>query len=65
MLAVPCGLPAYMGPWPPVVGGRLVSPLAELAACTPHLGARSFGHAADESDAAVGVWAADRSRDEG
>ena len=36
MLAVPCGLPSYMGAWPPVSGGALIEPLADLAACTPH-----------------------------
>jgi hypothetical protein len=37
MLAVPCGLQTYMGPWPPVVAGaEMIQPLAELAACTAH-----------------------------
>lgn len=37
MLAVPCGLPSYMGAWPPVAReGAVIEPLAELAACTAH-----------------------------
>jgi hypothetical protein len=36
MLAVPCGLPSYMGAWPPVSRGAMIEPLADLAACTPH-----------------------------
>lgn len=37
MLAVPCGLPSYVGAWPPVVAGAaMIRPLAELAGSTPH-----------------------------
>ena len=37
MLAVPCGLPSYVGVWPPVmVGTAMIQPLAELAGSTPH-----------------------------
>jgi hypothetical protein len=37
MLAVPCGLPSYMGAWPPVArNGAVIEPLAALAACTAH-----------------------------
>jgi len=37
MLAVPCGLPSYMGAWPPVArDGVVIEPLAELAACAAH-----------------------------
>jgi hypothetical protein len=53
MLAVPCGLPSYMGAWPPVVAGaRLIAPMAELAACTPHSAATSApGEAAEPPQA--------------
>jgi len=47
MLAVPCGLPTYVGCWPPVVaGGPLIEPLAELAASTPHSASASGGGSA-------------------
>ena len=37
MLAVPCGLPSYVGAWPPVMAGaELIEPLAELAGSTPY-----------------------------
>jgi hypothetical protein len=37
VLAVPCGLPTYVGAWPPVVAGaELIEPMADLAASTPH-----------------------------
>jgi hypothetical protein len=37
MLSVPCGLPTYVGAWPPVVAGaELIEPMADLAASTPH-----------------------------
>jgi hypothetical protein len=37
MLAVPCGLPSYMGAWPPVSrDAAVIEPLQELAACTAH-----------------------------
>ena len=37
MLSVPCGLPSYVGAWPPVAAGRdLIEPMADLASSTPH-----------------------------
>ena len=37
MLSVPCGLPSYVGPWPPVAAGAtLIDPLADLARSVPH-----------------------------
>ena len=37
MLSVPCGLPTYVGPWPPVVAGApMIDPLADLAVSMPH-----------------------------
>jgi hypothetical protein len=37
VLSVPCGLPSYVGPWPPVSpGAEQIEPLADLAASTPH-----------------------------
>jgi hypothetical protein len=37
MLSVPCGLPSYVGPWPPVAAGRaVIEPFADLAKSTPH-----------------------------
>ena len=37
MLAVPCGLPTYVGAWPPVVAGAaMIEPMADLAVSTPH-----------------------------
>jgi hypothetical protein len=37
MLAIPCGLPTYVGAWPPLVAGAaMIQPLALLAASTPH-----------------------------
>jgi hypothetical protein len=44
MLAVPCGLPTYVGCWPPTVAGApMIEPLAELAASTPHSSSASGG----------------------
>jgi hypothetical protein len=43
MLAVPCGLPTYVGAWPPVVAGAaMIEPMADLAVSTPH-SARACG----------------------
>ena len=51
MLAVPCGLPSYMGAWPPVSRDTaMIEPMAELAACTPH---SSSAVAAEPVDAPV------------
>jgi hypothetical protein len=37
MLSVPCGLPSYVGPWPPVAAGHdVIEPMADLAKSTPH-----------------------------
>ena len=37
MLSVPCGLPSYVGPWPPVAAGRdVIEAFADLAKSTPH-----------------------------
>ena len=37
MLSVPCGLPSYVGAWPPVTpGAEVIEPFAELAKSTPH-----------------------------
>jgi hypothetical protein len=37
MLSVPCGLPSYVGAWPPVApGAELIAPFADLARSTPH-----------------------------
>jgi hypothetical protein len=37
MLSVPCGLPTYVGAWPPVVAGAaMIEPMADLAVSTPH-----------------------------
>jgi hypothetical protein len=42
MLAVPCGLQCYVGPWPPVTAGAaMIAPLAELALSTPHAASAS------------------------
>ena len=49
MLSVPCGLPTYVGAWPPVLAGAaLIEPMADLAVSTPHLacacgGGRMYG----------------------
>jgi len=41
MLAVPCGLQSYLGPWPPVVkGAPVIEPLAGLAGVSAHCAAR-------------------------
>jgi len=46
MLSVPCGLPSYVGPWPPVAAGReVIQPLADLAKSTPHSACASGGGA--------------------
>jgi len=37
MLSVPCGLPSYVGPWPPVAAGAaVIDALADLARSVPH-----------------------------
>ena len=37
VLSVPCGLPSYVGPWPPVAAGReVIEPFADLAKSMPH-----------------------------
>lgn len=44
MLAVPCGLPSYVGAWPPVVlGASMIQPLADLAGSTPHAASACAG----------------------
>jgi hypothetical protein len=56
VLSVPCGLPSYVGAWPPVVAGaELIEPLAELAGSTPHSasacgGGRLYGRTAEPGD---------------
>ena len=44
MLSVPCGLPSYVGPWPPVLAGAaMIRPLEHLAGSTPHSAAACGG----------------------
>ena len=46
MLSVPCGLPSYVGPWPPVAAGReVIEPFADLARSTPHSSCQNGGGA--------------------
>jgi hypothetical protein len=56
MLSVPCGLPTYVGAWPPVrPDGEVLPPFADLAASTPHSacacgGGAMYGRRAARSD---------------
>ena len=56
MLAVPCGLPTYVGAWPPVVAGAaMIEPMADLAVSTPHSacacgGGDMYGRAAEPDE---------------
>jgi hypothetical protein len=58
MLSVPCGLPTYVGAWPPVApGAELIEPMADLAASTPHSscssgGGEMYGRPPDEAERA-------------
>ena len=46
MLSVPCGLPSYVGPWPPVAAGaEVIQPFADLAKSTPHAASACGGGA--------------------
>jgi hypothetical protein len=59
MLSVPCGLPTYVGAWPPhVAGGKLIEPMADLAASTPHSasacgGGEMYGRAKAQTSVAL------------
>jgi hypothetical protein len=59
VLSVPCGLPSYVGPWPPVAAGaKLIEPMAGLAGAIPHSACACGG-------GAMYVRAAAADRDEG
>ena len=48
VLSVPCGLPSYVGPWPPVTAGReVIEPFADLAKSVPHAARACGGGAMD------------------
>jgi hypothetical protein len=56
VLAVPCGLLFYLGPWPPVSpGAELIDPMADLAACSAHSSAQAGAAGGREPSTRPGV----------